>query len=200
GVAHEINNPLACVLLNLDLAASDLVAQAKKLGLPAVFDDVHDELKDAREASARIRDIVRDLKIFSHTEEDKTGPVDIQRVMESTLRMTWNEIRHRARLVRNYGNTPPAQASESRLGQVFMNLVVNAAHAIPEGHAEDNEIRISTFTDPTGSGVIEVADTGSGMPADVLAQIFTSFFTTKAIGVGTGLGLSICEGIVTGFG
>ena len=97
---------------------------------------MREELHDAREAIERIRNIVRDLKIFSRSEEDKTGPVDIQRVMESTLRMAWNEIRHRAHLVKNYGKTPPVQASESRLGQVFLNLVVNAAQAIAEGHAE----------------------------------------------------------------
>ena len=200
GVAHEINNPLACVVANVDLAARAVVERAEKLGLMAEFSDVRDELHDAREAIERIRNIVRDLKIFSHSEEDKTGPVDIQRVMESTLRMAWNEIRHRARLVKNYGKTPPVQASESRLGQVFLNLVVNAAQAIAEGHAENNEIRISTSVDPAGSVVIEIADTGPGMPPEVLGRLFTPFFTTKPVGAGTGLGLSICHRIVTGFG
>jgi CheY-like chemotaxis protein len=114
--------------------------------------------------------------------------------------MAWNEIRHRARLVKNYGKTPPVQASESRLGQVFLNLVVNAAQAIAEGDAENNEIRISTSVDPGGSVVIEIADTGPGMPPEVLVRLFTPFFTTKPMGVGTGLGLSICHRIVTGFG
>jgi signal transduction histidine kinase len=200
GVAHEINNPLACVIANLELAESYLVAQAAKLGLSAEVGDLLDELNDARDASKRIQNIVRDLKVFSRPEEDKGGPVDIQRVMESTLRMAGNEIRHRARLVTNYGNTPPVHASESRLGQVFLNLVVNAAQAIAEGHAASNEIRISTFTDSDGNCVIEIADTGSGMTPDVQARIFTTFFTTKPIGVGTGLGLSICHSIVTGFG
>jgi CheY-like chemotaxis protein/two-component sensor histidine kinase len=200
GVAHEINNPLACVMANLDLAASDLLERAAKLGLTDEFCEVRDELHDAREASERIRDIVRDVRIFSRSEEDRTGPVDVQRVMDSTLRMAWNEIRHRARLVKNYGKTPLAQASESRLGQVFLNLVVNAAQAIAEGRAENNEIRISTSTDLSGAVVIEIADTGPGMPPDVLSRLFTPFFTTKPVGVGTGLGLSICQGIVNGFG
>ncbi len=200
GVAHEINNPLSCVMANLDLAASDLAERGAKLGLTAEFGEVQEGLHDAREASERIRNIVRDLKIFSRSEEDKTGPVDIERVMESTLRMAWNEIRHRARLVKNYGKTPPVEASESRLGQVFLNIVVNAAQAIAEGRADNNEIRISTSTDPSGGAVVEIADTGPGMPPDVLAQLFTPFFTTKPIGVGTGLGLSICHGIVTGLG
>jgi signal transduction histidine kinase len=200
GVAHEINNPLACVMANLDLAARDVIERAEKLGLTAEFNEVREELHDAREAVERIRNIVRDLKIFSRSEEDKTGPVDIQRVMESTLRMAWNEIRHRARLVKNYGKTPLVEASESRLGQVFLNLVVNAAQAIAEGRAEDNEIRISTSTDPSGGVVIEIADSGPGMSPEVLGRLFTPFFTTKPVGVGTGLGLSICHRIVTGFG
>lgn len=200
GVAYEINNPLACVIANLDLVADGLGAHFAKLGLSDEFGQVEEELNDAREASERIRNIVRDLKIFSRSDRDETGPVDIHRVMESTLRMAGNEVRHRARLVKNYGKTPPVQASQSRLGQVFLNLIVNAAQAMPEGRAEDNEIRITTSTDPSGSGVVEVADSGSGMPPEVLAQMFTTFFTTKPVGVGTGLGLSICHSIVTGFG
>lgn len=199
-VAHEINNPLACVMANLDLAARDVLERAEKLGLSAEFSEVREELHDAREATERIRNIVRDLKIFSRSEEDKTGPVDVQRVMESTLRMAWNEIRHRARLVKNYGETPEVEASESRLGQVFLNLVINAAQAIPEGRTKNNEICISTSTEPNGGVVIEIADTGSGMPPEVLRRLFTPFFTTKPLGVGTGLGLSICHGIISGFG
>jgi len=200
GLAHEINNPLACVMVNLDLAARDLVERAEKLGLAAEFSEVREELHDACEATDRIRNIVRDLKIFSRSEEDKTGPVDVQRIMESTLRMAWNEIRHRARLVKNYGKIPSAQASESRLGQVFLNLVVNAAQAIAEGNTKNNEIRISTSTDSSGRVVIGIADTGPGIPPEVLGQLFTPFFTTKPVGVGTGLGLAICHRIVTGFG
>ncbi len=200
GLAHEINNPLACVMANLDLATRDIFDRAENLGLTAEFSEVRDELNDAREASERIRNIVRDLKIFSRAEEDKTGPVDVQRVMEASLRMAWNEIRHRARLVKTFGKTPPVEASESRLGQVFLNLVINAAQAIVEGSADSNEIRISTSTDPGGDVVIEISDTGPGMPPVVLDQLFTPFFTTKPLGVGTGLGLSICHRIVTGFG
>ncbi|MBI5518403.1 MAG: response regulator [Deltaproteobacteria bacterium] len=200
GVAHEINNPLACVMANLELAARAVAQQAERLGLSAEFSEVREELHDAREATERIRNIVRDLKIFSPSQEDKTGPVDVLRVMESTLRMAWNEVRHRARLVKNYGKTPLVQANEPRLGQVFLNLVVNAAQAIEEGRAEYNEIRISTSTDGAERLTVEIADTGPGMAPDVLGRLFTPFFTTKPVGVGTGLGLSICHRIVAGFG
>ena len=200
GVGHEINNPLACVMANLDLASRDLAQLAEKFDVVGEFDEVQEELRDAREAADRIRNIVRDLKIFSRSDEDKTGPVDVQQVMESTLRMAWNEIRHRARLVKDYGNVPSVQASESRLGQVFLNLVVNAAQAIPEGRAAQNEIRISTSVNRAGDIVVEIADTGAGMPPAVLSRLFTPFFTTKPVGAGTGLGLSICHRIVTAFG
>lgn len=193
GVAHEINNPLAVVLANLELALRDATELTKELGLS---DDLRDELHDARDCAERIRTIVRDLKIFSRAEEHDRGPVDTRRVLESTLRMVWNEIRHRARLVKQYGEVPPVEANESRLGQVFLNLVVNAAHAIPEGRAEANEIRVSTRLDPSGDVVVEIADTGCGMSPEIQKQLFTPFFTTKPVGVGTGLGLAICHRIV----
>jgi signal transduction histidine kinase len=200
GVAHEINNPLSCVLANLDLAAGVLAEKCDPATMMSQLKEVREELRDARSAANRIRDIVRDLKIFSRAEDERTGPVDVERVLESTLRMAWNEVRHRARLVKHYGKIPPVEASESRLGQVFLNVVVNAAQAIEEGRAAKNEIRVTTFVGDDGQVVIEVSDTGAGMSPEVLANLFTPFFTTKPVGIGTGLGLSICHRIVTGFG
>jgi signal transduction histidine kinase len=200
GVAHEINNPLASVMANLHLAVHGIADLAARLGASTELDELREELDDAAHAAERIRNIVRDLRIFSRSERETTEPVDVQRVMESTLRMAWNELRHRARLVKTYGKVAPVEASESRLGQVFLNLVVNAAQAIPEGRTDANEIRISTRTGDDGRVIVEIADTGPGIPPNVLKQLFTPFFTTKPVGVGTGLGLSICERIVTGFG
>jgi CheY-like chemotaxis protein/anti-sigma regulatory factor (Ser/Thr protein kinase) len=114
--------------------------------------------------------------------------------------MSWNEVRHRARLNRDYGPVPPVYANEARLGQVFLNLIVNAAQAIPEGSADHNEITISTRALGGERAVVEISDTGSGIPPEVLPRIFDPFFTTKPVGVGTGLGLSICRRIVTEFG
>src|SRR5262249_2942371 len=148
----------------------------------------------------RVREIVRDLKIFSRGEEDRHGPVDVEHVLESTLRMAWNELRHRAKLVKNYTKVPPVDAHESRLGQVFLNLIVNAAHAIPPGNYEANEIRIATSIDPAGRVVVSIRDTGTGIPAEVRPRLFTPFFGTKRVGVGTGLGLAISHRIITQFG
>ncbi len=192
GVAHEINNPLAVIIANLELALGDLAS-------PENAHLVREEIDDALAAAERVRNIVSDLKIFSRGDEQKRGAVDVKRVLESSLRMADNELRHRAKIVRNYGSIPAVSANESRLGQVFLNLIVNAAHAIREGHADRNEIRVETRLE-SGRVVVEIADTGSGIPPDVMRQIFVPFVTTKPVGVGTGLGLSICHRLVTELG
>jgi PAS domain S-box-containing protein len=198
GVAHEINNPLAAVIANLDMAIQDVTELGVRTPLPG---DLVDELRDARTAADRVREIVRDLKIFSRAEEDRHGPVEVQRVLESTLRMAWNELRHRARVVKSYApDLPLVDANESRLGQVFLNLIINAAHAIPEGKYETNEIRIGTARAPGGGVVISIGDTGGGIPPELRSRLFTPFFTTKPAGVGTGLGLAISHKIITAYG
>jgi PAS domain S-box-containing protein len=199
GVAHEINNPLTATVANLECALGKLKVLAQTLP-SAEIEDFRDMLLDAAEGAECVRTIVRDLKIFSRAEEDNRGPVDVQRVLESSLRMAWNEIRHRAELVREYSPVPPVYANESRLGQVFLNLIVNAAQALPEGYADQNEIRVRTRLDASGRVVAEVEDTGPGIPPEVMPRLFTPFFTTKPRGLGTGLGLSICKRIVTSFG
>ena len=200
GVAHEINNPLTAVLGNLELATRDVKELLGELGDHARLGGLLEELTDSRQAAERIRDIVRDLKLFSRSGDEKRAAVDVRQVMDSSLRMAWNEIRHRARLVKAYAPTPAVHANESRLGQVFLNLIINAAQAIPEGRAANNEIRVSTSVAPDGWIVVEVSDTGVGMSPEVQKRLFTPFFTTKPVGVGTGLGLSICHRIVTELG
>jgi CheY-like chemotaxis protein len=109
-------------------------------------------------------------------------------------------MRHRASLVRDYGELPLVEANEASLGQVCLNLLINAAQAIPEGRVDDNEIRVTTYTDRDGRAVVEVRDTGGGIPPEIMGRIFDPFFTTKPIGLGTGLGLSICHRLVTSLG
>jgi signal transduction histidine kinase len=196
GVAHEINNPLAVVLSNIELAVSELETLQGSSDVTSIIE----EMTDANAAAQRIRDIVRDLKLFSRASDDASGPVDVHRVLESTLRMAWNEIRHRARLRRELQSVPFVEANESRLGQVFLNLVINAAQSLPDGHADQNEIVIATRVGEDGRVVVEIRDTGSGMSPEVKKRLFTPFFTTKPIGVGTGLGLSIVHRIVTALG
>ncbi|HEY5145190.1 MAG TPA: response regulator [Polyangiaceae bacterium] len=213
GVAHEINNPLAIAMANLEFVAETLErmteeARDDERGRRRPGDwngwsriGILDEpIRDAREALVRMRDIVRDVKLFSRPHDSKTDAVDVQRVIDSSARMAWNEIRHRARLVKDYNPVPPVNANESRLGQVLLNLIVNAAQAMSEGHADRNELRIATRTKDDGRAIVEVSDTGAGIPKANLERIFDPFFTTKAVGVGTGLGLSICHRIVSEIG
>ena len=114
--------------------------------------------------------------------------------------MTSNAIRHHAMLRFAYGTTPFVEADEGELVQVFTNLLVNAYHAVGDGKSNEHEVRVVTYTDEGGRAVVEVRDTGCGIPPENLSGIFDPFFTTKAIGEGTGLGLSICHGIVTALG
>ena len=208
GVAHEINNPLAYIVANIDFTRRQLATLTGKLALqPSVepevdvnLDEVIEALREAREGADRVRNIVRDLKVFGRGNEEARGPVVLRRVLDSSINIAWNEIRHRARLVKDFGDVPLIDGNESRLGQVFLNLLLNAAQAIPEGEAERNEIRVSTATDRDGRVIIEVRDTGGGIAPEILSRIFEPFFTTKPDGVGTGLGLWICRGILADLG
>lgn len=200
GVAHEINNPLAAVLANLDLAIVDIPAlDPTDPDFSAARKALLEEVADARVAADRVRNIVRDLRVFSRGDEEPRGPVDIEKVMESTLRMAANELRHRAKLVRKFAPVRPVDASEARLGQVFLNLIMNAAQALPDGHADRNEIRVS-LAEEAGRARIDIVDTGPGIPPEVLHRLFTPFVTTKSGERGTGLGLSICHRIVSNLG
>jgi signal transduction histidine kinase len=198
GVAHEINNPLAYVLLNLGYVVDEL---------PKLLERVPDErtkevqqaLTHARDGAERIRDIVRGLKTFSRPENETVGPLDVTPVLEAALAMVANEIRHRGRLVKDYTLVPQVIANEARLGQVFLNLLVNAAQALPEERPERNEIHV-VVRSASDRVVVEVHDNGVGISPQVRGRIFEPFFTTKPVGIGTGLGLAICHGIVTSLG
>lgn len=196
GVAHEINNPLGAALLNLEstheiLTRSPEARDEKELAVA---------MRDARSAVDRVREIVRDLKLFSRHEDSHKDRADLKEALESSLRMAQNEIRHRANVVKQYGDAPLVRGSESRLGQVFLNLLVNAAQAIPEGNTQANTIRVTTSTDARGRALVEICDTGAGIRPDDIPNLFTPFFTTKPPGIGTGLGLPICQRIVAQMG
>ncbi len=199
GVAHEINNPLSYVMANLDMVAEEIRALAG--GSPSGrMKDLEEMVLEARGGAERVRKIVRGLKTFSRGDEERRSVMDVRPALELAINMSFNEIRHRARLVKDYGETPFIEADDARVGQVFTNLLVNAAQAIPEGNHEANEIRITTSTDERGRAVVEVRDTGPGISEAVRARIFEPFFTTKDVGIGTGLGLSICHNILSGMG
>jgi PAS domain S-box-containing protein len=195
GVAHEINNPLTFVVTNLDFALEEL-GSVNGPPSPEVVREVVDAVQSAHEGGERVRQIVKDLKALSRSDEETTTHVDVNPLLESTVSMLGNEIRHHARLELALGTVRRVEANEAKLGQVFMNLVHNAVQAIPPGHVNENLIRITTGLDPDGQVVVEIHDSGPGIAPEHIGRIFDAFFTTKPIGVGTGLGLSICHRVV----
>jgi PAS domain S-box-containing protein len=225
GVAHEINNPLSYVLYNIETLTEELpkLASALEHCFPAVRAELGDQafakvagddaamfessvLKDiierAREALAgtqRIRTISRAIGTFSRVETTERSRIDLNYAIECATTMVLNDIKFRAKLVVDFGQLPAIWASEGKLSQVFLNLLINAAQAIDEGDVPHNSIHVRTWT--KGDDVFaEVKDTGKGISEENLARIFEPFFTSKAAGVGSGLGLPICRNIVTEFG
>jgi signal transduction histidine kinase len=213
GVGHEINNPLAFAMLNLSVSLKRLTdlregrlspsgpsVQLIDLGdLGNPLDEITGMLEEAAVGLERIRQTVGNLQQLSRKPERVLAPVGLEEVIDRAVAMAWNQIRHRARLVKDYGATGAVHGDASALGQVFLNLLLNAAQAIHEGGAEHNEIVISTRR--SGREVIvEIRDTGEGIASEVLPHVSEPFFTTKPVGLGTGLGLSICSQTVADHG
>ena len=194
GVAHEINNPLAYVAGNIDFVLSRLDH------LPASLGEVRQALEDARGGASRVGQIVHDLRTFSRAGEAERTKVDVRKALQVAVSLAQTEIRQRAQLSLELGPVPPVTGSAHRIGQVLLNLLVNAAQAIPPGEPDNNLVKASTSVAPDGRVRIEIADSGTGIPADVLPLVFDPFFTTRAPGQGTGLGLAIVHGIVTDMG
>jgi len=195
GVAHEINNPLAFISLNLESVIEKLAA-APPLSV-AEIKEALEALQDARTGAVRVQDIVRDLKTFSRADHDPKTRVSLGPVIAYAARMAAAELRHRARVVIELGELPSVLGSETRLGQVFLNLLVNAAQALPPGAADKNVVSVSAEA-RSENVVVSVSDTGAGIPAEMLGRIFDPFVTTNAHG--SGLGLAICHGIVSQLG
>jgi signal transduction histidine kinase/ActR/RegA family two-component response regulator len=197
GVAHQINNALTSARLSLARLVS---FELSRRPLTPVRLHRIELLQEAREGIERVERVARELRSFSRVEDEPVGPVDIHGVLDGVISLTSHEIQHRARLVCDYGEVPPVIGKSAALRQVFLNLLINAAQAIPDGHAHVNEIRVSTHVDGQGRVVVEVADTGTGAPPELVARIFEPFFTTRAPGEGIGLGLTICRDTVTAMG
>lgn len=197
GVAHEINNPLAYVLLNLEFLAREM----RELGGdPVRIRAMQQRLEDTRQGAERVKTIVRDLQALTRKDEDIRGRVDLDQILEHALHMAKRELRQRGRVETAYGSVPCVLGNPTRLEQLFFNLIVNAAHALGETDAPDRAIRIRLTQGADGRVVAEVTDNGCGMREEVLARAFEPFFTTKPLGVGAGLGLPICKRIVDDLG
>ena len=191
GVAHEINNPLSYILSNLSFAAERAIDQESRLAL-----------REALEGAGRVRDIVRDLKTLSRMEsEEDLKPVDVRNAVDAALKLGFDDVRHRARVQRHFSEVPRVLGNETRLVQVMLNLVTNAAQSIAPGSPDDNQITVEVkLAETDGEVEILVIDTGVGISVDHLPKVFEPFFTTKPAGEGTGLGLSICHRLIHAMG
>ena len=196
GVAHEINNPLAYLMLNLQYLMREL---PRFDGDETRLEGLLERLAEAEHGARRVSTIVGDLRTLARPEETNREPVSVPRSLSAAIKVAGVELRRKARIVEVYEDLPFVDASPTRLEQVFVNLLVNAGHAIKEGRPDDNEIRVKAFG-RDGRVVIEVSDTGSGIPPEIVGRVFDPFFTTKPRGLGTGLGLPISRGIVKSLG
>lgn len=194
GVAHEVNNPLAYVLNNVEIAMKQLapLGESARQG--------HEALGVALEGVDRIRTIVRDLLALSRVDDVAFAPVDVLTVVESTLALARKEIGDRAELVFEHEPVPLARGTVARIGQVLLNLLANALEALPRDARAGNRLRIALRPSSTGGIVMEVSDNGAGIPPEYRTRIFDPFFTTKAPGSGTGLGLAISLRLVIEMG
>ncbi len=219
GVAHEINNPIGYVNSNLgslgqyvekligvmeaceraesDLSTPSLLEEIRSLKQKTDWvylkQDVRDLLRESAEGITRVKQIVQDLKDFSHVDQAEWQFADLHKGIDSTLNIVRNEIRYNAEVVREYGAIPPVECVASQVNQVFMNMLINASHAIGESGRGKITIRTGAENDMAW---VEFADTGKGIAPENLKRIFDPFFTTKPVGKGTGLGLSLSFGII----
>ncbi len=212
GVAHEINNPAAFVLANIEALTGhmrliedklrdlpDADADAARAGLAGLLFEANAILQESKEGMARIQRIVRDLGSFSHADEDVNVPMSVNTAIESALTMLRNELKYRARVEQDLRARRLVLGSAPRLGQVFLNLISNAVQALEEADVKRNLVRVRSF-DEGDHVVVEVSDNGPGIAPAAAPRIFESFFTTKPRGMGTGLGLPISLGIVRSLG
>ncbi|MGF1509320.1 MAG: ATP-binding protein [Myxococcota bacterium] len=198
GTAHEINNPLTYVQGNISFVLEEVRSLSERVS-GYDFEELIEALEEAHEGAERVRVMVRRLHAFSKGDQEEYRPVDVVKVIEDAVNMAYTEIRYRARLMRELSSPSLVKGNESRLGQVVLNLLLNAAHALPEGRAEENYIRVHCRTDGD-EVIIGVEDSGPGIPKEIVGRVFDAFFTTKPMGIGTGLGLSIAHSIVTDAG
>jgi PAS domain S-box-containing protein len=212
GIAHEINNPLAYVLNNLEVISTEFTEYAELVHrhVASVPTQVRFDLQEKAHAVdravtvaihgvLRVCETIRNLRTFARADTEARSPVDIHHVLDIAVDIAFPEIKQRALVIKDYGPKVQVEAAEGRLCQVFVNLLINAAQSIPPGDPRLNTIRLMTHADG-GMVSVQVHDSGGGIPKEILDRIFDPFFTTKPVGEGSGLGLSICYGIVKSLG
>ena len=176
---------------NLAGLARDIEAMEQKVDIDYILKDAPSLIHESREGTERIKEIVLSLKNFAHPGEERFSYSDVNKNLDSTLNVVWNELKYKTTVRKEYGELPEVECHPQQINQVFMNMLVNAAQAIKVR----GEIAIRTRS--LGDVVeISISDTGVGIPEENLARIFDPFFTTKEVGKGTGLGLNVAYNIV----
>ncbi len=206
GVAHEINNPLAYVTTNIaycmeriryieELLEGNAIRLGSPASLRAMLRPMEQALTEAHQGTSRVATIVRDLRALTREDKETDSTIDVQTVLQSAVHMSESETRYRCQVSTDVDRVGGVLGNETRLAQIFLNLIVNAAQAFVSDDKERNRIRISAH-EVDDTCVIEIKDNGPGIAPENLKRIFDPFFTTKPVGVGTGLGLSICHGLI----
>jgi two-component system, NtrC family, sensor kinase len=201
-VGHEMNNPLAFMLANLSFAREEL----ERLGqLPRLrgeagqeLDDVLEALSETAQGALRLKHIVQDLRTLSRKPPEHRARVDVRPVLDNALKLVRGELVARARLERDFHEVPAVDADEARLSQLFLNLLLNAVHSMEVSDTACNVLRVAVYTGEEGEVVVEVQDTGRGLPPEALSRIFEPFVAAHTLN--TGLGLSVSHAIVTSLG
>jgi PAS domain S-box-containing protein len=199
GVAHEMNNPLAYMMMNIGFLQEELPALIASAPDPSRWTELRTAVHEIENGASRVTQIVRDISTFSRTDPEPNGLSKVEPLLHRAAQMARAGIPGCARVAINCGPLPPVRGDASRLGQVFLNLLLNALQAIPRSDAEGRGVDVCAYE----SGevvVVEVRDDGVGIPPEILPRIFDPFFTTKEAGKGIGLGLSIAHGIVRSLG
>jgi two-component system NtrC family sensor kinase len=202
GIAHEINTPLAYVKGTFEVLREQVmmpvVAEpaSQKANESLLMEDVDQLLKDGIHGIEQISEIVTNLKNFSRLDRARVSEFAVHEGLDSTLLLAHNLLKHHVKVHKNYGAVPKVHCSPSQINQVFLNIITNAVHAMPQGRAEPGVITLRTSVEGGNKVRIDIQDNGIGIPAGVLPRIFDPFFTTKEIGQGTGMGLSISYRII----
>lgn len=199
GVAHEVNNPLTYVLLHLTQALR-LVPELTNDHNRASAEKLETVIRGAVEGVHRIRDVTAGIGSFARSSPQARTLLDVRPLLDASLQLFGHDLKARARPLRSYGAVPPVLGNESALSQVFFHVLANAVLSMRTGEAARHELRVVTTTGDRGDAIIEVTDTGCGIPEHVLPRIFEPFFTTRPQGEGVGLGLSIAYGVVRSHG
>ncbi|MDX9721409.1 MAG: ATP-binding protein [Myxococcota bacterium] len=198
GIAHEINNPLSYVIFNLQECVEAFEREAQVFSSERKRSDWLARMREALQGSERIKAISQSLGAFARAERNEMQATDPLESLELALNMSSNELKHRAQLVKKLQPLPLVLGSAGKLAQVFLNVLINAAQAIPEGDAERNRVVVRSYSDERWVR-IEITDSGVGIPVEARERIFEPFYSTKQLGVGTGLGLAVCAKIVKDF-